>query len=40
MKEDFLAGMIETAVFCDHTATQIMPLQQCLIICRAVLASE
>ena len=39
MKEAFHAGIIIAAALCVHTATQIMPLQQCLIICWTELAS-
>lgn len=39
MKEAFQSGIIVAAALCAHTATQIMPLQQRLIICRTVLAS-
>ncbi len=33
MKDAFHAGIIVAAALCTHTATQIMPLQQRLIIC-------
>ena len=39
MKDAFHAGIIVTAIFCAHTAAQIMPLQQHLIICCTVLTS-